>query len=279
MDPLTYSLAFSRLAPVQCVTWGHPETSGIATIDYFISADAMETPASDSQYTERLVRLAQPAVYYYRPPAPTGRRTRADFGLPEDPTIYGCLQMLWKFHPEFDALLAGVLRGDPRGIVIITEGLSAMWQERLTARFRRSMADVADRIRFVPRQSFDDFLGLTSVCDVMLDPTPFGGGNTTYEALAFGVPVVTLPSQFLRGRITNALYEMMDYRELVASTPQQYIDIAVRVGTDLGERERVRAEISSRSSALFENAAGMRELESFLERAVSESRDVASTGG
>ncbi len=272
MDPITYALAFSRLARVQCVTWGHPVTTGIPTIDYFISADAMETPGSEARYSERLVRLAHPAVYYFRPPQPTGRRTRADFGLPEDATLYGCLQMLWKFHPEFDALLAGVLRGDPRGTIIITEGLSALWQERLMARFRRSMPDVADRVRFVLRQSFVDFLGLTSVCDVMLDPMPFGGGNTTYEALAFGVPVVTLPAQLLRGRITSAMYEMMDYRELVARSPQEYIDTAVKLGADRGERERVRGEINSRSSALFENGAGVRELEKFLERAV---RDAA----
>ncbi len=70
MDPTTYTLAFSRLAPVQCVTWGHPVTTGIPTIDYFISCQHLETDESDQHYTEKLVRLKNLAVYYYRPELP-----------------------------------------------------------------------------------------------------------------------------------------------------------------------------------------------------------------
>ena len=71
MDSITYTLAHSRLAPVQCVTWGHPVTTGIDTIDYFISSEHLETSDSEQHYTERLVRLKNLAVYYYRPGAPT----------------------------------------------------------------------------------------------------------------------------------------------------------------------------------------------------------------
>ena len=107
MDPVTYSLACSRLAPVQCTTWGHPVTTGIEAMDYFISSEVLDPPGNEAHYTEELVRLKSLAVYYYRPEAPKAPRTREDFGLPADVHLYGCLQMLWKFHPEFDAILAG----------------------------------------------------------------------------------------------------------------------------------------------------------------------------
>ena len=57
MDPTTYFLAFSRLAPVQCVTWGHPVTTGIPNIDDYLSSDVFEAPGAEAHYTERLIRL------------------------------------------------------------------------------------------------------------------------------------------------------------------------------------------------------------------------------
>jgi len=196
-------------------------------------------------------------------------RNRADFGLPDDATLYGVLQSLWKFHPDFDPLLAGVLRRDPRGLILIVQGLSKVWDDRLMRRFQRTMPDVAARVRFVPRLSYDDFLALTAMCDVMLDPLHFGGGNTTYEALAFGVPVVTLPSGFLRGRITKALYETMGMSDCVAATTEQYVELANALGTDRQRRARIREQILELNSALFSNPAGARELEDFLEFAVA----------
>src|SRR4029079_4976610 len=113
MDPTTYSLAFARLAPVQCTTWGHPETTGLDTIDYFISSDLMEVPAADSHYSERLVRLPSLTFYYYRSELPAQLMGRDAFGLDPNATLYACPQSIYKFHPEFDAAIAGILRGDP----------------------------------------------------------------------------------------------------------------------------------------------------------------------
>jgi len=48
MDAFTYFLAFSRLAPVQCVGWGHPVSPGIPGIDAFLSTEGMEPPSGES---------------------------------------------------------------------------------------------------------------------------------------------------------------------------------------------------------------------------------------
>jgi predicted O-linked N-acetylglucosamine transferase (SPINDLY family) len=267
MDPVTYSLAFSRLAPVQCVTWGHPVTTGIPTIDHFISSESLESPGSEAQYTENLVRLKSLAVYYHRPTLSTPK-TRADFGLDEDATLYGCLQMLWKFHPDFDPLIGEILRRDPRGQVLIVAGLTQQWDDQLMNRFRRTIGDVAGRIRFLPRQKYDDFLALTSLCDMMLDPPHFGGGNTTYEALAFGVPVITIPSNFLRGRISKALYDQMGMTDFVAESTQHYIDLAAHLGLNRDARREAKQKILDTCGVLFENTAGVRELERFFKSVI-----------
>src|SRR5262249_29026773 len=118
----------------------------------------------------------------------------------------------------------------------------------------------------------DDFLAAAALCDVMLDTVHFGGGKTSSEALGLGVPVVTLPSAFLRGRLTRGYYRKLGIRECVVSTPQQYVDLAVELGTNSDRREELRKTILSRSEILFDNSAGVRELEEFFEREVDRLR-------
>jgi predicted O-linked N-acetylglucosamine transferase (SPINDLY family) len=264
MDPLTYTLAFSRLAPIQCVTWGHPVTSGIPDIDYFLSSALIEPDDADEHYTEKLIRLKSLPFYYYRPTLPTRPKTREAFGFDPDVHLYSCLQTLFKFHPDFDAVLAGILRRDPQGRLVLIKGKHRQWQESLFNRFQRTMPDVLDRIIWVPPRPRADYLSLAAACDVLLDTLHFSGGNTSYEALALGTPVVTLPGRLMKGRITYALYRKMDVLDCVAATPEEYIDIAVGLGMDQDWRLAVREKILAANSVLFEDQAAVREIEEFF---------------
>ena len=57
MDKLTIQLASMRLAPIQLCSFGHPETSGLRTIDYYISSELLETTESQSFYSEKLINF------------------------------------------------------------------------------------------------------------------------------------------------------------------------------------------------------------------------------
>jgi protein O-GlcNAc transferase len=264
MDQIPLTLAHSRLAPVQCTTWGHPVTTGIDTMDYFISSKDLETEEADQHYTETLVQLENLPIFYYRPELPRPPLKREDFGLTSESHIYGCPQSLFKLHPEFDAVLGGILRGDPRGVLLLNGGLAPRWEQLLRQRFAATLPDVVNRVHFLPRLKRPEFLNMMTVCDVLLDPLHFGGGNTSYEGLAMGVPIVTLPSQFLRGRITFALYKQMGMLDCVVHGPREYIDLALRLGTDRSYRDKMRAMILDANSVLYENSTGVKELEEFL---------------
>jgi protein O-GlcNAc transferase len=272
MEPWSYFLAFSRLAPVQCVSWGHPVTTGIPAIDYFLSAEHLDSAAAAEHYTERLVRLPQPAVYYRRPVLKQPARTRDYFGLRPDDHVYGCLQTLFKYHPEFDSILGEILRRDSAGVLVLMAGTRSRWNELLLRRLRRTIPDVVERIRLISPQPYSDFLALTALCDVLLDPLHFGGGNTTYEALALGVPVVTLPSAFLRGRIASALYQQMQLLDCVVENAAAYVSLATKLGMDEEFRRHARSRIESACPVLFENRSAVRDLETFFEQAVAESQ-------
>ena len=272
MDPIVYYLAFARLAPVQCATWGHPETTGIETIDYFVSSALMEPDDGESHYSERLVKLSTPPPYYYRPATPATAKTREAFGLDTDAHVYLCPQTLFKLHPDFDPILAGILREDRAGQVVLIDGIHANWRQQIAARLKNTAPDITERVVFVPSQPHADFLSLIGLADVMLDTPHFTGGNTSYEALALGTPVVTLPGALMRGRVTHGLYRLMDLPDCVALTAEDYVRIAVELGADKARRAEVSQRILARNDVLFENRDAVRGWEEFLETAVAEAR-------
>ena len=267
MDPFTYFLAFSRLAPVQCVTWGHPVTTGLPTIDYFISSEGLEPADADSHYSERLVRLKRLPTYYYGLKVAIPVKSRQDFGLSDRGALYLCPQSLFKLHPEFDEVVGSLLRADPTGVLILVEGVEAHWTELMKRRFRATIPDVVDRVRFLPKQSGLDFMSLLSLVDVILDPLHWSGGNTTLEALWLGTPIVTLPGAFMRGRVTYACYRQMGLMDCVAATKEDYVEKAVRLAKDRDYRESVKKKILAAKDVLFENRGAVLDLEQFFLKA------------
>jgi predicted O-linked N-acetylglucosamine transferase (SPINDLY family) len=191
------------------------------------------------------------------------------WGLPEDRTVYLCPQSLFKIHPAFDDVLAGILRGDPDGLVVLANAKVGHWGRLLMDRLRRTAPDVAGRIVLLPKQPYDAFLRLMQAAPVMLDSWPFGGGNTTLEAFAMGTPVVTLPDTHLRGRLTLGFYRRMGYEDLVATSPDDYVARALALGRDAEARAMAHATIAARSNALYEDAGTLEDFAGFFEEAVA----------
>jgi predicted O-linked N-acetylglucosamine transferase (SPINDLY family) len=274
MEPFTYFLAFSRLAPVQCVSFGHPDTTGIPAMDYFISNDLFEDADAQQQYSERLFLLRDlgTLAYYYRPEKPAAIKYREDFGFPEGARLYVCPQALFKLHPAFDATLGAILRADPAARLILIEGRTKHWGRLLRARFERTFPDVSERVVFVAPQNRADFTRLIAACHVMLDTPHFNGMNTSLEAFALGAPVVTMPTTLQRGRHTSGMYRKMGFDECVAESSDEYVRIALRLGSDPEYRRHVCAEVLERNPALFEDRRVVREFERFFAEAANHVR-------
>jgi protein O-GlcNAc transferase len=264
MEPLTYFLSFARLAPVQCVTNGHPDTTGVPALDYFISGSPLAPPNAGAQYSETLVNLDGALAYYDRPAFPQNLATRARFGLPEDAALYLCPQSLFKIHPEMDSWFANILRRNDKAVLALFEGASPEWTRILRARWASLFGDAMSRVLFLPRMPLPEFLNVLSLADVILDTWPFGGGNTAYQAFAAGVPVVTLPSDYVRGRSTMALYHQMGVGDAIAENPEEYVDIATRLGRDQRIRRELSQEISAASEILFCDIGTIHAFEDFL---------------
>jgi predicted O-linked N-acetylglucosamine transferase (SPINDLY family) len=265
MDALSYCLAHSRLAPVQCATWGHPVTTGIPTVDYYLSSDVAEPPDAASHYTEQLIRLDGVQTSYRFPAVPDRVRDRAALGLPAEGTLYICPQSLFKLHPSMDEPLAAILRGDPKGRLVIFHGVDDFAVDALSARWRRAFGEAMDRVSILPRMPFEGFMEVLCSADVLLDSFPFGGGNTSFQGFAAGVPIVTLPGDYLRGRGALAHYRLMGIEGCVASSADEYAAIALHLGTDKPYRDNIAAQIRDRRGVLFDDTRVVEHLAKMLE--------------
>lgn len=274
MHAETFTLAGLRLAPVQVSGWGHPNTPGLPAIDWFFSCAAMEGPEAQGHYSERLGLLPGLGTRYALP-QPLGNAARADFGLPEDRTLYLVPQSLFKIHPDNDDLIARVLERDPRGVAVMFasnhDGVTQAFGNRLGLALRRRKIDLRDRALFlVPSLPHHRYLQLNALCDVMLDTVHWSGGNTSLDALASGLPIVTLPGSLMRGRQSLAMLRTLGADELVAGDAGAYVETALRLGRDPHERAALRSRIHKNRMELFERDEPIRALEDLLERAFRE---------
>lgn len=269
MEPHSYFLAFARLAPVQCVSFGHPDTTGIPAMDAWISSSGFEPPGAQAHYSERLVCIdgVGTLACYDRPQLPPHETVpRAGFGLPEGVPLMACPQTLYKFHPGLDDLIGAALARLPGARLLLVEGDVPALRPQLLERWRRRGDGIDRAALFLPSMEHASFLSLLQVADVVLDPLHFNGMNSSLEALAMGTPVVTLPTGLQRGRHTQGMYRRMEWTALVAEDGTQYVDHLVRLSRDRGERERARREILQRVPVLYGDQAVVRGFEAAFEQ-------------
>jgi predicted O-linked N-acetylglucosamine transferase (SPINDLY family) len=264
-------LAYSRIAQIQINTWGHSETSGINTIDYFISSKYFEldsTLIAQEFYSEKLVMMHSLSTYYVSPSAlfldsPIASREiiKTRLGFQQSDRIYGCLQTFYKISPDMIKIFAGILRGDSNAVLVLSNCYpypKSLAAQLITAGGEEWSCEFKKRIRWFPPLDKRRYLELVSICDIHLDPTPFGGCNTSYDAFDFNIPVITLPTSKISGRFTFGLYKKMDFdtgvdvvKDVVATTPESYISKAIETASNLKLRNMISRKIETGKRAIF----------------------------
>ncbi|HZZ94546.1 MAG TPA: tetratricopeptide repeat protein [Usitatibacter sp.] len=274
MHPDTFTLAGLRLAPVQCAGWGHPNTTGLPEIDWFISCAEMEPADAQDHYTERLALLPGLGTRYATPRADaTGER--GDYGIPEDRTAYLVPQSIFKIHPDNDDLIAEVLQRDARGVAVMFASHHDRLTQAFAARLGRALekrgVDIHERVVFLaPFLPHGRYLRLNALCDVMLDTVHWSGGNTSLDAFASDLPVVTWPGALMRGRQSRAMLQALGAPQLVCESREAYVETALEVGRDREFRAEMSRRIAAGRASLFEREEPIRALEAFLVRAATQ---------
>lgn len=244
MSPFTYQLALSRLAPVQVTSWGHPITTGLDTMDYFVSSKLLEPAQAQDNYSERLILLSRLPTIYEGPASSEISVSRQSLGLPEGHLLIGIPQSLFKFHPDFDVVLETIMVSLPDARIVLIEDKTEDQTIRLKQRWSENAPHALSKSIFLARISREKFLGLLDTVDLLLDPIYFGSGNTFYEAMMFGTPIVTYTGDMLSGRVVTGGYNQMQVVDPpVANSIAAYIELCVKLGSDLAALKRLKAEL------------------------------------
>src|SRR5690606_9230540 len=135
--------------------------------------------------------------------------------------------------------------------------------DRLSRRFGERGMATGGRVRLLPNMGHADYLRVNLACDVMLDSLYWSGGNTSLDAIACGLPIVTRPGDLMRGRQSAGMLALMGLPELVAGSDAEWIEIALRLGQDAGWRAAIRERVAGGSARLFDQDAPVRALEAF----------------
>jgi len=268
MDPTTMHLAALRLALVQCASWGHPVTTGLPTMDYFLTADGMEPPDGDAHYTEKLVRLPNLSIYYEPVVVAAALTAREAIGLRPDACVYWCGQSLYKYLPQHDQVFARIARQVPGSQFVFIDLLNthrAKFRGRLELAFAAEGLRAEEHCVILDRLSAEQFSSVLGLSDVYLDSIGWSGGNTTLESLEHGLPIVTIAGEFMRGRHTLAIAQQMGLDEAVVRSIDDYIALAVRLGNNPEERAAMHAKITDRKARVYRDVSAIRALEDFLE--------------
>ena len=273
MDISSIQLAAQRLARVQCNSWGHPETSGLPTMDFFLSSDLMEPPDAEAFYTEKLVRLPNLSIYYEPVEAEPVTVTREELGLRPGATVFWSGQSLFKYLPQYDDIFVQITRavGDCQFVFLRHFGapkITSMIRERLERAFSAAGLRADDHCVFLGRLSQSKFVAAAGLTDVFLDSIGWSGCNSALECLVQALPIVTFEGSTMRGRHCAAILRMLDVPETIATTLEDYVAIAVRLGQDAQFRKTISSRMAANRDKVYRDRAPVAALEDLLERAV-----------
>lgn len=278
MDPMTCALAALRLASVQAAAWGHPVTTGLPSIDFFLSGELLERPGAEMHYREKLLRLPGTGVCteWHDPPSqPWG-------GPDRKPGVvrFALCQQPIKVDPADDLLLARIARAAGPCELWLAAPKNLPWaaprlRERIAAAFRAEGLDPEAHLRTLDWLSAGAFSDFLDSMDIYLDCPAFSGYTTAWQAIHRGLPVVTLAGNFLRQRLAAGLLAHAGVTEGVADSADGYVETAAAWAeecrrTDLwvARREALRRA----ATGVDHNRAAIRALEEHLLAAVRAAR-------
>lgn len=267
MHPLTTQLASLRLAPLQLASWGHPETTGLSTIDYYLSAELFEPVDAQLAYSEKLLKLPNLGCTYSKRTVEPNTIDLQSIGIDPSRPKLACPGNLFKYTPQNDWVFAEIATR-LRDCQLIFFSKNSSWQRifsaRLNEKFNKYSLRAEDYLVFLPWLPLGDFYGLMKQADVFLDTLGFSGFNTALQSVECTLPIVTRESQFMRGNLASGILKRMEMSEFIAKDDAQYINLVEKLITDKDFSSYTRRLMQDRKDILYSDLEPTRALEKFL---------------
>ena len=261
-----------RPAPVQVSYLGFPGTCGLPGVDWIIADDFLLPPALEAFCTEKPLRM--PVCYQVsdRQREVGAVPNRAQYGLPEQGTIFCTFNNTFKITEPVFASWMRILQAVPGSVLWLLADND--WARENMQRQAEALGVARERLIFAPRVAPADYLARFALADLMLDTFPYNAGTTASDALWMGLPIVTLAGRSVISRMAGSLLTAVGLPELITETLADYEALAIRLGRQparIASLKRYLAE-EGRRSPLFDVPARVRDIESAFERLALQAR-------
>ncbi|MGH7123289.1 MAG: tetratricopeptide repeat protein, partial [Stellaceae bacterium] len=251
-----------RPAPIQVNYLGYPGSMGADFIDYLI-ADLFVLPLELSAfYAERIVHL--PECYQpndSRRPIAERTPTRGESGLAESGFVFACFNNNHKITPQVFDVWMRLLRAIPDSILWLVR--DNIWAEENLRREAQARGVSQERLVFAPRLPLPEHLARHRLADLFLDTLPYNAHTTASDALWAGLPIVTCAGRSFAARVAGSLLTAVGLPELVATSLDEYEDIALKLARspELLAMLRARLQANRATAPLFDAGRLARHLE------------------
>jgi predicted O-linked N-acetylglucosamine transferase (SPINDLY family) len=232
-------------APIQVSWLGYPDTSGLDTIDYRLT-DAVADPPGRTEllHSETLWRLPRCFLAFAAEPAAAdGEDRRSE----ENGIVFGSFNHLPKVTPAVVAAWARLLAAVPQSRLLLKA--KRLGEPETRERYRTLFATHGidqNRLDLVGwRSSPGNHLALYRQVDIALDPFPYNGTTTTCEALAMGVPLLTLAGSRHASRVGASLLTAVGLEALIATSVDDYVARGIALAGDNDRRRAIRRALQA----------------------------------
>lgn len=262
-------LASLRMAPIQLTTWGHPETSGLPTIDYYLSGDDFEPTNAQENYREKLFKLPNLGSCYKPLSLFSDQFDVAELGITPDTCLLIVPGMPFKFEQQYDHVFAEIATRIKNAKIIFfkskPDGVSEAFENRIKNTFLAKGLNIEDHAIFIPAMRKARFHALMRHSHVYLDTIGFSGFNTAMQSIECDLPIITYEGKFMRGRFASAILRKMGLEELISHSTKDYIENAVKIVMDENFRKSIKNKIIIKKYSLYSDMSVIKKLEDFIE--------------
>ncbi|RTL49721.1 MAG: tetratricopeptide repeat protein [Bradyrhizobiaceae bacterium] len=234
----------ARAAPIQVSYLGFPGTMATNYIDYLIADPVVIPETQRAFYTEKIARL--PDSYQVNDTkreisqAPV---SRAACGLPEDGFVFCGFNVSFKLSaPMLDDLLAILKRVEGSVLWMLEDSAASVRNLRREVEARGVSQN---RVVFAPRAPLPEHLARHRLADLFLDMLPVNAHTTASDALWAGLPVLTRQGEAFAGRVAASLLHAIGLPELIVTTREEYVALAVDLATNPDKLARIRDKLAA----------------------------------
>lgn len=258
IDIFYYLLAHSKLAPIQMHTNRNLQTSGISTIDYFISSKYYST--INPNFTERLINMRTPSQLTHQtnlnliPLTINVEKSCIELNIPIKCSRYGLLINLYKFSTYELSLISNILLFDQNSVVFIISNNSGLSiKNSVLSWLNKNLGQQMSRIRILIIDNVETYYKTIDLMDVILDTIHYGSYSKIMDGIVRNKIVITLPMDLTNSKIGTGLYSFIKIAEPISRNMEEYIGKAIRYATNQDERNKIQNHLTSVKKNLLNN--------------------------